>query len=323
MNKNAIITAFLGGVKNRYMQYEPNRTIEEKIRLATKISDLQGFELCYPQDFEDLTLLKKLLNDNGFGVSAINVRSRRQGKWWRGSFSSAQERDRKELISDFQKAMDVAAEMGVNRITTCPLNEGNDYVFEMDYLDAYKYTEETFHAICSHNKDIKVCIEYKRNDPRTRSLIGSAGEALVLCQNVGIENLGVTLDIGHSIQAGERPAQSVALLHRANRLFYVHLNDNDRNWDWDLLPASFHLWESVEFMYYLQKIGYKNDWYAYDVMSKEIDTAQTFSVVNKITRKLEKLAESLDENKIKMLTQQRNPVSSIEYLFDTIIPAKP
>jgi xylose isomerase len=319
MNKNAIITAFLGGVKNRYIQYEPNRTIEEKIQLATKIDDLQGFELCYPQDFEDLVLLKKLLNDNGFGVSAINVRSRREGKWWRGSFSSALESDRKEVIADFQKAMDIAAEMGVNRITTCPLNEGNDYVFEMDYLDAYKFTEETFYAICSHNKNVKVCIEYKWNDPRTRSLIGSAGEALALCQNVGIENLGVTLDIGHSIQAGERPAQSVALLHRANRLFYVHLNDNDRNWDWDLLPASFHLWESVEFMYYLQKIGYKDDWYGYDVMSKEIDTVQTFNLVNKITRKLEQLAESLDDDKIKILTQQRNPVSSIEYLFDTIL----
>jgi xylose isomerase len=319
MNKNAIITAFLGGVKNRYIQYEPDRSIEEKIQLATKIDDLQGFELCYPQDFEDMSLLKKLLNDNGFGVSAINVRSRRQGKWWRGSFSSAQENDRKEVIADFRKAMDVAAEMGVNRITTCPLNEGNDYVFEMDYLDAYKYTEEAFYAICSHNKDIKVCIEYKKNDPRTRSLIGSAGEALAMCQNVGIDNLGVTLDFGHSIQAGERPAQSVALLHRANRLFYVHLNDNDRVWDWDLLPASHHLWESVEFMYYLQKIGYTDDWYAYDVMSKEIDTVQTFNVVNKITRKLEKLAESLDDNKINALTQQRNPVSSIEYLFDTLI----
>ncbi len=89
MNKIAIITAFLGGVKNRYMQYEPNRTIEEKLKLAMQVDGLQGLELCYPQDFEDPGGLSKLLVDSGLGVSALNVRSRRQGKWWRGSFSSA------------------------------------------------------------------------------------------------------------------------------------------------------------------------------------------------------------------------------------------
>jgi xylose isomerase len=320
MNKIAIITAFLGGVKNRYMQYEPNRTIEEKFDLATEVVGLQGLELCYPQEFEDPGLLGKLLQDSGLGVSAINVRSRRQGKWWRGSFSSALEEERREVVDDFKKALDTAAGLGVYRITTCPLNEGHDYVFEMDYLDAYKYTEETLAEICAHNKDVKVCIEYKWNDPRTRSLIGSAGEALAFCQGVGKENLGVTLDIGHSIQAGERPAQALAMLHRAGRLFYVHLNDNDRNWDWDLLPAAYNFWDTVEFFYYLEKVGYTDDWYAYDIMSKEIDTVQNFNVANKITRKMEKLAASLDENKITELLDKRNPVSSIKYLFDTLLP---
>lgn len=318
MNKNAIITAFLGGVKNRYMQYEPNRSLEEKIQLAKKIKDLQGFELCYPQDFKDLDLLKRLLDDNGFGVSAINVRSRREGKWWRGSFSSAIKQEREDVTKEFKEAMDTALELGVNRLTTCPLNEGHDYVFEMDYLDAYKYAEESFFNICSHNKNVKLCIEYKWNDPRTRSLIGSAGEALALCQSVGIENLGVTLDIGHSIQAGERPSQSVALLHRAKKLFYVHLNDNDRNWDWDMLPGAYNFWEFIEFFYYLDKVGYTDDWYAYDVMSKEIDTVQNFNVVNKLTRKLEKIATSLNKEKIKKILENRNPVESIEFLYDSV-----
>ena len=319
MNKIAIITAFLGGIKNRYMQYEPNRTLAEKFDLARQVEDLQGLELCYPQDFNDPGLIRKLLDDSGLGVSAINVRSRRQGKWWRGSFTSAMEEERREVVDDFKKAMDVGVGLGVYRITTCPLNEGHDYVFEMDYLDAYKYAEETVFEICSHNQEVKVCIEYKLNDPRTRSLIGSAGEALAFCQAVGIGNLGVTLDIGHSIQAGERPAQALALLHRADRMFYVHLNDNDRNWDWDLLPASYNFWDTVEFFYYLKMIGYTDNWYAYDIMSKEIDTVQNFDVANRITRKLEKMAATLDEKKIQQLLKERNPVSSMDHLFDALL----
>ena len=212
MNKLAIISAFLGGVKNRYMTYQADRTLEEKFKVAAQIENLDGLEVCYPADFADVNLLKSLLADHGLGVSAINVRSRRTGKWWRGSFTSARTEERAEVVDDFKRAIDLAVELGTPRISTCPLNEGHDYVFEMNYLDAYRYAEETFSAICAHNRDIKVCIEYKWNDPRVRCLLGSAGETLAFCQAVDAENLGVTLDIGHAILSAERAAQSAAML---------------------------------------------------------------------------------------------------------------
>jgi xylose isomerase len=301
------------------MQYNPNRDLREKLKLASQVKGLDGLELCYPADFDDLNLLKRLMTDYGFGVSSINVRSRRQGKWLRGSFSSAIAGERREVVDDFRRAMDIAAEIGSPRISSCPLNDGHDYVFEMNYFDAYNHAAETLSAICEHNRDIRVCIEYKWNDPRTRSLLGSAGETLAFCQSVEADNLGVTLDIGHSIQAGERPAQSVAMLHRAEKLFYVHLNDNDRNWDWDMLPGSYNIFEFVEFFFYLKEAGYDNDWYAYDVLSKEVDTVEHFNLVMKLTRKLEAITEKLDREKIMKLMQERNPNDSIEYLYDTLL----
>ena len=41
MNKLAIISAFLGGVKNRYMTYEEDRILEEKFRMASKIKGVK------------------------------------------------------------------------------------------------------------------------------------------------------------------------------------------------------------------------------------------------------------------------------------------
>jgi len=213
------------------------------------------------------------------------VRSRRTGRWLRGSFSSASAAERAEVVDDSCRAIDLAAEVSSARISTCPLNAGHDYVFEMDYLDACRYAEETFAAICAHNPQLRVCIEYKWNDPRTRCLFASAGETLAFSRSVGAENLGVTLDLGHALLAGERPAQSVALLARADRLFYVHLNDNDRHWDWDMIPGAFNVWDTVEFFCYLKEVGYTDDWYAYDVMSREIDTLDAFNVVTRLTRK--------------------------------------
>jgi len=161
MNKLAVITAFLAGVKNRYMEYKPDAPLRDKLETAAKIQGLDGLELCYPADFADPGELKSLLAGFGFGIASINVRSRRTDKWLRGAFSSAQASERAEVTDEFRRAMDVAAEIGASRISTCPLNDGHDYVFEMDYFDAYRYAEETFNAICEHNAGIRVCTEYK------------------------------------------------------------------------------------------------------------------------------------------------------------------
>ena len=319
MNKLAVITAFLGGVKNRYMTYKPDRDLVDKFAVAAQIEGLDGLELCYPADFGDPSLLKNLMADHGFGVSAVNVRSRRTGQWLRGAFSSPIATEREEVVEDFRRAMDMALDVGAKRITTCPLNDGHDYVFEVNYLDAYRRAEETFAAICEHDPDFRICIEYKWNDPRTRCLLASAGETVAFCQAVGAPNLGITMDIGHALLVGERPAQSLALAHRADRLFYVHLNDNDRQWDWDMLPGAYHLWEFVEFLYYLKEVGYTDDWYAYDVMSKEFDTAETFSTVTFLTRKLEAMAERIDRQRMAGMMAEQNPNQAIRYLYETLV----
>jgi xylose isomerase len=319
MNRLAIITSFLGEQRNRYISYKPDQDLEAKFKLALQIDGLDGLELCYPADFTNPALLKKLLADSGLGVPAVNVRSRRTGKWLRGSFTSQNPVERAEVVDDFKRAIDLTLELGAERITTCPLNDGHDTVFEMNYLDAYRYAEETFAAICAHQPTVKVCIEYKWNDPRTRCLLASAGETAAFCQSVGVPNLGATLDLGHALLAGERPAQSVALLSRAQRLFYVHLNDNDRNWDWDMIPGAFHFWESIEFLYYLNEIGYCDDWYAYDVFSKEIDTVETFNTVTALTRRLEEIANRIDRREMNALLEQRNPACSLRYLYEQVL----
>ena len=316
MNRISIISAFLGGVKNRYMTYNPERSIREKIELAAKITGVDGLELCYPQDFQNPAELKLLLESNGLAVSAINARSRRQDRWIRGSFTSEDPKERAEVVDDLKRAMDVAQDLGTHRITTCPLNDGHDYVFEMDYLAAYDYAADSFEKICRHDPKVTICIEYKPNDPRVRCLLGSAGETLALCQSVGADNLGVTLDFGHSILAGERPAQAAAMLHKANRLSYVHLNDNDRSWDWDMLPGAFNLVELIEFFFYLKEVGYTDDWYGYDVMSKEVDTSENFDAVVKLTRKIEGLADRIDRDRMKEVMKSRNPVRALMAMYD-------
>ena len=128
----------------------------------------------------------------------------------------------------------------------------------------------------------------------------------------------MTLDIGHALYTGERPAQSAVLLAKTNRLFYVHLNDNDGRWDWDMLPGSYHMWEFIELFYYLRQLGYNDDWYAFDVYPKEIDTVNTFKAVVMFTRKLEALTGRIDRKEMEKLLEERNPSKMIPYLYSLL-----
>ena len=300
------------------MVYQEDRSLEDKFSMASKVEGIDGLELCYPADFEDLKKLNALLKKHNFGVPAINFRSRRTGKWWRGSFTAESASERQDFIDEVKKTMDAAGELGCNRITTCPLNDGSDYLFEMDYIKAYDDAAEIFSKACSHNRNVRVCIEYKESDPRARCLFGNAGETASFCQLVGAHNLGVTLDIGHALYAGERPAQSAVLLAKAKRLFYVHLNDNDGRWDWDMLPGAYHLWEFIELFYYLRRVGYEDDWYAFDVYPKEIDTVNTFKAVVMLTRKLEAMTDRIDQKEMEKLFEERNPSRTIPYLYSLL-----
>lgn len=58
------------------------------------------------------------------------------------------------------------------------------------------------------------------------------GDALLLCLETGRKNVGVTIDTGHSLYAGENIAEAVVLASCAGgRLMHMHFNDNYGYWD--------------------------------------------------------------------------------------------
>ena len=314
----AVITGFYGRQANRFMEYQPQRSIEEKLAMAARTPGCDGVELCYPDDFGDPARVKQLVADHGLGISALNFRSRRPGQWMRGSWASEDAAERQQVVDDCRRLMDLAAEFGVTRVTNCPLNDGADCVFEMDYARAYDRAAESYAKVAAHNRDVRLCIEYKPNEPRARSLFDTAGGTLAFVQMVGAPNLGITLDIGHALAAGERPAQSAALLARAGRLWYVQLNDNDGAFDWDLPPGVLRFWETIELLYTLPRLGYTDDWVSFDIVPKEFDPVQVYGLAFGNTRKLEAIAARIDPERMGELVRARNPGLTMSYLFSLL-----
>lgn len=63
MYKQAIISNFLGEIRNRFMVYQGPRDLDGKFESAKQIKGLSGLELAYPQDFADRAHLDALLKN--------------------------------------------------------------------------------------------------------------------------------------------------------------------------------------------------------------------------------------------------------------------
>ena len=79
-----------------------------------------------------------------------------------------------------------------------------------------------------------------------------------------MEEIGVLLDWGHALEGGENIAESTALLAQFGKLDYLHLNDNYRMWDDDMMVGSVHLVEYLEWLYWLRRLDYKG-WLTLDI----------------------------------------------------------
>ncbi len=105
--------------------------------------------------------------------------------------------------------------------------------------------------------------------------------------------VGVTLDFGHSVYAGENPAYAASMILDSGTPLYVHINDNDGKWDWDYFCGTKHYLEYAEFLWYLRRSGY-DGWFTSDTSPTRWDIRRTFGVNSRLTQRLWDLVGKLD-----------------------------
>jgi xylose isomerase len=312
--KLAVISGFLGQLTDRFSKYHQPRSIGAKLDFLGEINGVAGVELIYPYDFADPTELQSALRRNGLKVAAVNLNLKNDPLWERGSLTVPDAGIRREAVRWLQEALDAAAGLDAPRITVAFLNDGHDYSFEADYQQAWEWMVEGLREAAGHRPDRVLSVEYKLSEPRVRTTVGDVAKGILLCQDVGLNNVGITLDMGHALYAGENPSESLALMRRFGVKPYIHLNDNYRNWDWDLLPGTVNFWDLLEFMVYLNEYGY-DDWMTFDVFPARVDAAKAFGLAVRQMEKVRSLADRLDIETIRANIQKGDPVANWEQLF--------
>jgi sugar phosphate isomerase/epimerase len=250
--------------------YRDRMTLEQQFEAAAKIEGFGGVGLDYPYQFSDPSAVKPLLARTGLAFATLEIGLYPDRKWKNGTYTAPDPAIRREAIEMSKKSLDVAAELGAVDVLMWPGQDGFDYPFQSDYARYWALLVEAVGEVASHRPDVKIAIEYKKQEPRTNCYVRNAGVLLSLLHEVGMANVGGCIDLGHSLAAGENPAEAAVLLHRAGKLFQVHLNDNYRDWDHDLIIGSVNFWETLEFFYWLARCGW-DGWHILDIFPYRID----------------------------------------------------
>jgi xylose isomerase len=318
--KFAVNSGFFGRRRDRFTEYQPDRSLEEKFRLVRQIENIDGIELKYPLDLKDLRLASRLLEESGLVCSAVNVDIKDATHFRYGALSAQSKEARNTAISLLREGMDRAAELGAGLVTTCPLADGYDYPFQIDYSAAWARFVETVKDVASYRKDVKLALEYQPHEPHAKIMLSNVGKVLHVVAEVNLPNVGVNLDVGHSFAAGESPAESAALLASKGRLFYIHTNDNTgEGGDWDMISGTVHFWHWLEFLYTLDQVGY-DGWLGGDVTSKHIGPVEAFDTNTRMIRRMVTVLERMGTEKIAELVKKDGNISeTFNYLSECLM----
>lgn len=319
-NQYSVILGFLGQLRDRFATYHTPSDLEGKLAQAAKIEGVKGVEAVYPFDFIGMSTktFKALLGKYNLDVSSVNVNIKADAKFHNGALTSIDEGVRAEAVNYLKAGIDWAADLGTNLVTVCPLADGHDYPFEIEYRQAWNWMVDCLGEAGSYRPEVKLAIEYKQSEPRSRVIVPNAGIVLFLCEQIGLENVGLTLDTGHSLYIGETPAQMIGLTADAGRLFLVHINDNYRNWDWDLMPGTVNYWDWLEMILVLDEVGYEG-WLVSDVYPARTVPIDTLSASYRNIIYAEKMLDRIGRKKLRKMTRQRDVIGIFDAFQNLMI----
>lgn len=305
-------------VSGGYKGPEAALPYEKQCEMFAKIGGVGAMSAVYDDRAMDPVKLHDLVASYGMRVGTIAPDNWMDRKWRFGTFAARDKQTRREIVELGKRSMDYAAASGALDIMFWMAHDGYDYPFQDNYSLHWGYMAECIHEVASYRPDVKVTLEYKRYEPLTHQYAGDVSKLLLLCEKVGLDNLGVIVDYGHALFGQENPAESVSLVNDYGRLAMIHLNDNYGKFDDDLIFGTVSLWQGLEFMWKLDEIGY-DGWYIMDNWPARMDGFAATRTFVQQANALMRLAKSLPKERIHQYQAENNVPAIIDLLREYVL----
>ncbi len=267
--KYSVILGNLGNTCDRFLPtgYKQQLPKPGMIRQAADIPGIEGIELVGGWDVtqENAASIGGLLQDAGLACVSIIPDLFSRSVWGNGSFCARDPEVRALAIDETRRAAEIASGMNCPLLNLWLGQDGYDYPLQGDFRSQRAWMVEGIRSVAAEWPALQFALEYKLKEPRVRSFQARAADTLLMAQEIGLPNVGVCIDVGHSFVAQENVAESAWLLqHYGSKLFHLHYNDNYGHWDDDMIVGSVHLVHYIELFYWLRQTGYSG-WHSMDL----------------------------------------------------------
>ncbi len=192
-------------------------------------------DLSDDQIVKEAEKVKTMLDDNGLAAEFVAPRLWMDPRTIDGGYTSNDAGDREFAMWRSYRSIDIARALGCDKIVLWLAREGT-YVYESkDPVVSTKRIIEAMNKMLEYDKDIKVMIETKPNEPIDISFCPTMGHTMALSSaTIDPKRVGGLLETAHAVLAGLDPANEIAFALAFGKLFGVHLNDqNGMKYDQD------------------------------------------------------------------------------------------
>ena len=145
-----------------------------------------------------------------------------------GGFTASRKEDREFAQWRARRSCDIAKALGTNKIQLWLAREGTLCAEGKNPVEMTLQLRDAFNDILTYRDDALILVEPKPNEPIDRSICGTAGHALAVgAYTVDPNRVGLCIESAHSILAGLDPANDMGFALALNKLWGVHLNDQN------------------------------------------------------------------------------------------------
>jgi len=220
--------------------------------------DIVSSELDWTATLKGVAEVKSILDGEGLFVEILAPRLWEDPRTLDGAFTSNCPKERQYALDRAKRAVDIAKEVGCQNYVLWLAREGS-YIREAKCAKtAVARIVDAWNAILEHDPSIRVLGEAKPNEPTDQAYIPTVGHMVgVAYATVDPSRSGVLIESAHSILAGLDPSDDMAYALYHNKLWSVHLNDqNGLKYDQDKVFGSVDLRRAFDQVLVLEKNGY-------------------------------------------------------------------
>ena len=271
--------------------------------------------------------LKKTLDDHGLVAEFVAPRLWFDPRTIDGGFTSNDAKCRKFAIERVKRTIDIARALGTKNIVFWLAREGTYIREAKDPVVATQRIAEAIQILLDYNKDVRVMIESKPNEPMDHAYIPTIGHAIALgLMTNAPERVGCLIETAHAILANLSPSDEMGFALAHKKLWSVHLNDqNGLKFDQDQTFGAVDPRRALNQVRVLDQHGFgrNGEWIGLDVKvmrtQKDEVALKHLEYSRKIFLRLLEISRSLDDAKIKELCKERDYEELNYYILDAML----